>query len=79
MKTRLILIASLVVLIVISAVAYQVCQPASKPILEPIPSRTDTIYEKLDFSLTDLYGSLVSGSDYAGKYVIVNFWATWCV
>ncbi|MEX2460642.1 MAG: TlpA disulfide reductase family protein [Paenibacillaceae bacterium] len=31
-----------------------------------------------DFSLTDLKGVPVHLSDYKGKKVIVNFWATWC-
>ena len=31
-----------------------------------------------DFSLPDLDGNLHKLSDYKGKIVIVNFWATWC-
>jgi len=31
-----------------------------------------------DFTLTDLEGKKVSLSDYKGKTVIVDFWATWC-
>ena len=30
------------------------------------------------FELKDLEGKTVSLSDYAGKVVLVNFWATWC-
>ena len=30
------------------------------------------------FSLPDTNGKLVSLSDYKGKWVFVNFWATWC-
>ena len=37
-------------------------------ILEPAP----------EFSLVDLEGHTVSLSDYNGKTVIVDFWATWC-
>jgi len=32
-----------------------------------------------DFSLADLNGEPVRLSDYAGRPVIVNFWASWCV
>lgn len=36
----------------------------------------DTAY---DFTLNDLDGNLISLSDYRGRPVILNFWATWCV
>ena len=31
-----------------------------------------------DFTLPDLGGQLHSLSDYRGKWVLVNYWATWC-
>ncbi len=31
-----------------------------------------------DFTLTDLDGNQVSLSDFRGKTVLINFWATWC-
>jgi peroxiredoxin len=31
-----------------------------------------------DFELTDLNGKTVKLSDYRGKAVLLNFWATWC-
>ncbi len=31
-----------------------------------------------DFSLQDMNGRTVQLSDYRGKYVVLNFWATWC-
>jgi thiol-disulfide isomerase/thioredoxin len=31
-----------------------------------------------NWSLTDAAGKSVSLSDYRGKWVLVNFWATWC-
>jgi thiol-disulfide isomerase/thioredoxin len=34
--------------------------------------------DAVDFTLPDLNGKPVSVSDYRGKWVIVNFWATWC-
>jgi thiol-disulfide isomerase/thioredoxin len=34
--------------------------------------------EPVDFTLEDLEGKPVSLSDFRGKWVIVNYWATWC-
>ncbi|MCG6901017.1 MAG: TlpA family protein disulfide reductase [Gammaproteobacteria bacterium] len=34
--------------------------------------------EIVDFMLPDLEGKPVSLSDFRGKWVIVNYWATWC-
>jgi len=31
-----------------------------------------------DFTLRDMNGQMVSLSDYKGKVVMINFWATWC-
>lgn len=31
-----------------------------------------------DFRLEDMQGRALSLSDYRGKWVLVNFWATWC-
>jgi thiol-disulfide isomerase/thioredoxin len=31
-----------------------------------------------DFKLEDMQGKTHSLSDYRGKWVLVNFWATWC-
>ena len=32
----------------------------------------------IDFTLTDQYGETHTFSDYKGKTVFLNFWATWC-
>lgn len=41
------------------------------------PARTN-LMKDFDFSLEDLNGNTVSLSDYKGKKVFLNFWATWC-
>ncbi len=38
---------------------------------------TDAI-EAIDFTLQDQYGNIHTLSDYKGKTVFLNFWATWC-
>ena len=32
----------------------------------------------LDFTLTDMHGKAVKLSDYKGKVILLDFWATWC-
>jgi len=36
------------------------------------------VAEEVDFTLPDINGKKVSLSDYRGKWVVVNYWATWC-
>jgi len=44
----------------------------------PIPVGIEVGNRAPDFSLTDLAGNDVTLSDFRGKIVMVNFWATWC-
>jgi len=47
---------------------------------EESENRTEKInlIEDYDFTLEDLEGNKVSLSDYKGKKIFINFWATWC-
>lgn len=36
------------------------------------------LQDSIDFTLTDQYGETHTLSDYKGKTVVLNFWATWC-
>ena len=52
-------------------------EPAESPSPEPsAPPRPEIAAP--DFTLTDQYGSSHTLSDYQGKTVFLNFWATWC-
>ncbi|MCB1925084.1 MAG: TlpA family protein disulfide reductase [Gammaproteobacteria bacterium] len=39
---------------------------------------TSAVAEPADFTLQSLAGEPVSLSDYRGRWVVVNFWASWC-
>jgi thiol-disulfide isomerase/thioredoxin len=46
------------------------CAPAVPPTPQPLAAQ--------DFALTALDGSTVRLSDLRGRWVMINFWATWC-
>lgn len=48
----------------------------SKP--SETPNEEDTRIKALDFTLYDQYGNEHTLSDYEGKTVFLNIWATWC-
>ena len=39
---------------------------------------SDELMEAIDFELKDQYGEVHKLSDYKGKTIFLNFWATWC-
>lgn len=41
-------------------------------------SNNKELQPAIDFTLTDQYGNIHKLSDYKGKTVFLNFWATWC-
>src|SRR5210317_1287109 len=41
-------------------------------------SATATVAEKIDYSLPDIDGVKRNLSEFRGKWVVLNFWATWC-
>ncbi len=59
----------------------QGCMPSSQSITSDRQEATTglNVGERApDFTLVDLEGNQVSLSDFRGKTVFVNFWATWC-
>ena len=51
---------------------------APAPLVDMAEAKTATPYGDYDFSLTSINGEPLKLSDYQGKVVLVNFWATWC-
>lgn len=50
-------------------------QPATEPAEDP---QEPSPYAAPDFSVMDMNGNMVRLSDFRGKPVVLNFWATWC-
>jgi thiol-disulfide isomerase/thioredoxin len=69
--------AVLVVLIMVlpSMIVFTSCDGDNATDLAPTP---EVGYPAPDFTLTDLDGNIVRLSDFQGKVVFLNFWATWC-
>jgi peroxiredoxin len=67
-------------LLFIAAAAYFMLQSSSNSAppsdLSAIPVKMD--YPAPELSLTDLDGHSTSLTDYRGKVILVNLWATWC-
>jgi len=51
-------------------------KPTTQPTAEPMALSLDERFTNV--RLTDLEGKAIALSDYAGKPVFLNFWATWC-
>lgn len=72
--------------IIMGVLAAQGCTPSAPDTTngrQPGPSELPPAPEvgrlAPDFTLTDLKGNSVTLSDFQGKVVFINFWASWCV
>ena len=66
--------------VMIALLALAATAHASEPNLQELEMcEADGEMANLDFTLKDIDGEDVSLSDYAGKVILLDFWATWCV
>lgn len=79
-------------LILVLVLAFTGCAPQDEPAetsesiesngqtdsAEPSESVEDPYNKVIPFELPDLEGNMVSIADFEGKFVLINFWATWC-
>lgn len=75
----------LVMLVTFGAIGYSFYDSALRPSEQAAAASATSLSTGLhrnqlapDFTLRDLQGNVVSLSEYRGRKVIVNFWASWC-
>ncbi|MEY3807042.1 MAG: hypothetical protein RI893_18 [Pseudomonadota bacterium] len=68
MKKTILIIIAAVVALVLGIAARQFSIPAEKPGISAL----------FEFSLSDLSGQPHNISEWQGKILVINFWATWC-
>ncbi len=62
----------------VAAAVVEVEKPQIEPIQVDKKQAEETLEMPFDFSYQDLDNNEVKLSDYRGKWVVVNYWATWC-
>lgn len=81
----IILSVLLVALIAVAAVAYSTLSEDYVP-SDVLPAETsgnsaavtEAVKTAPDFTMTDADGNEIALSDFLGKPIVINFWATWC-
>jgi peroxiredoxin len=71
---RAFLVRASALLLTLAAIAPAVGQPAGRAILQPASERKAAP----QLALKDSTGKTITLTDYAGKVVLLDFWATWC-
>ena len=73
----LVLAVGLIVLIGAAAILYPILSKQTQTQTPETEESAQTI-PYVDFTAVDLEGNEVSLSDYIGKPIVLNFWASWC-
>jgi cytochrome c biogenesis protein CcmG/thiol:disulfide interchange protein DsbE len=71
---RTFLMRASTLLLTLAAIAPVIGQPAGRTVLQPASQRKAAP----QFALKDSTGRTISLTDYRGKVVLLDFWATWC-
>lgn len=74
----IILAAAFVILFAAAAIGYQFLSERYEAPESGIPESEPQVVMAPDFTVLDEEGNSVKLSDFVGKPVVVNFWATWC-
>lgn len=83
MKTNILILAGLVV--ILGGVTYwmQTKPPQSKPVEDiktvPVSTASEMNDALAKFTVTDLEGNTYSSTDFEGKPLVINLWASWCM
>lgn len=74
-----ILNAAIILAIGILGYALALTFDRAPPSVQVVPQETAQMHGQVpDFTVTDLQGKTVKISDFRGKAVLLNFWASWC-
>lgn len=83
MKKSIIIWTTAIILVAVAV--YSIYQYNNNPVPLPTPTVQNTPEEQiqdsidaLDFTLKDMDGNKLTLSDYKGKTIFLNFWASWC-
>lgn len=77
-KPKLNLIILTILILVLTAAIVIAIAIASRPAPQTGDSSDGALNTAPDFSFVDPEGNTVKLSDYFGKPIVLNFWATWC-
>jgi len=76
--TALLALAWRWLILIVGGIALSGCAPSPPPDLAA-PTATEAPFYAPDFTLMTSDGEPVTLSDQRGRWVMLNFWATWCV